>query len=174
TGSGEDREELASAHYAEPTFYRQVDSGSIVLTVERAHSPGVVVDTIPTTLLPNTEYSLLLYGKAGNGGLQLALLEDYTGRPSEGMGIVHVVNGYFRETLSATLGPVAYADLAYGSGSTFDEIPAGTHTVTVRNAGGGVLGTFDVSVAALDEVTVVVLGDEDLGVVFFPLYRDLD
>ncbi|MCB0344358.1 MAG: DUF4397 domain-containing protein [Bdellovibrionales bacterium] len=173
-GEGEERQVVQTARYAQPRFYSSIPSGSLDLRVERANTPGSVVKSFAGQFADQTEYTVALYGELEGSGLRVALVEDTTVRPEPGMSLVNVFNGYIENGISVSVGSVTFPDLKFGSFGGFKDVASGEAQVEVLRSDGVLLGSFLIELPSAGEATIAVVGSRDLGVRFFPVYKDLD
>lgn len=165
---------LTHAGYLEPNFYVSLDSGSQTLTLERAHSPGVVVNQTAAALKEKTGYSLLISGQVSHGTLQVTLLEEPLVRPEKGQGRVKLVNLLENGgTLALTAAGIALGPVPFRSASDYAIATAGPLTVTVQNNRGGVLAVTAIDVPERGDATVVIGGDNQQGVVIERTFQSL-
>ncbi len=166
---------LGSSRFSDATDYMPIDDGGHSLALTATNSPTSVVATLTGTFEPDTEYSLVLFGKADNGTFKVSLLPDQIARPEEGFASVRVIHSVANQgPVTVTAGTAVLPETAFGNANGFTTIPAGTTTFTVRNQAGGTLGTATAAVENRGEVTVLVSGDQTLGAFFVTLLTDLD
>ncbi len=171
-------EETAAAQtsrFAQPTSYVSADSGAQRLLLTYANSGGEVVRELLPTLVKNTEYTLFLYGSGETNSLQVAFLEDLVSQPVLGQGLVQVLHGYQGEgAIEVQVDNVPLATIHYGERSSFKEFSAGAHRFSVLDDDGDTITTAMYELPNQGELTLLVTGSRELGVVFTPIYFDLD
>lgn len=166
---------IQTARYAEATTYAPVNDGPITLSVERLNSPGVVLRNIQATLEKKTEYTLFVFGSAEGSNLNISLLTDNTERPEPGMAHLAVLNGYQGPgSIFAQSSDVVLGEVGFGSTSGFQLVASGPQTILVRDASGNALSSITTTIADRGELTLLVTGSSELGVLFTTLYNDLD
>jgi len=172
---GEQSEVLQTAGYGEPTVYKKVGAGDVLITVERAKTPTSIVGKITASLVDKTEYSVFVYGEARRATLTAVLLEDQIQQPVLGRANLRILNALEdvgEISLSGAGGSLG--GVKFGKASGFLDIASGPQTFTINSASGGNLGTMTLNVEDQSEVNIVVTGSTKLGVVFKPIYLDFD
>lgn len=166
---------IQTARYAEATNYIPVDDGPIAFSVERLNSPGVVLKNIQATLEKKTEYTLFVFGNTLENTLNISLLTDTTERPELGTAYLAVINGYEGPgSISAQSSDVVLGTVKYGSTSGFQVVASGPQTIAVSDGSGNPLSSITTTIVDRGELTLLVTGSRDVGVVFTTLYNDLD
>lgn len=165
-------ETLQSARFAELKNYVRTSDGATAIVVERANDPGVTVSTFGVTLKDKTEYTVFLYGEVSRGSFATRLLEDIVSRPEAGLANFQVLNAFQDGgEIVVTIAGKPLDSVAFGGTSGFIEVPSGPQTVTVS---GGASATLALDIPDRGEITLLVTGDRALGVLFTPVYTDLD
>ncbi len=157
---------LSHAGFLEQNFYVSLDHGPETITLERANSPGVVVNQTQATLAAKTAYSVLISGQVSQNTLQVTLLEEPIVRPEKGQGRVKIVNlleNGGRLAMAAT--GVALGPVPFRTSSDYATVPSGPLTVTITNERGGTLAVTAIDIPDRGDATVVMGGDNRQGVV---------
>ncbi|MBP9837223.1 MAG: DUF4397 domain-containing protein [Proteobacteria bacterium] len=165
-----------NAYFMGETFYQTTPKGPLNLLLERANSPGVVLNTLISDLKDKTEYSVLLTGQNANQRYAATLLEEPVLKPAAGKAVIqfiHALEGSGELTLvgSVTLGPVSFK-----ASSGFLEIPvplSGTESFNI-NSSSRTIATINVAVSDGSESTIVVGGSRNDGVIIPRVFRDRD
>lgn len=168
---------LQTARYSQATQFVEVEKGPVILKLEQANSAGMVISSVSTELADDTEYSLLVYGGTDDSSFNVALLSEPIERPDEGKGRLQLVNAYDRgvtATFENAEDSETISALSLGSSSGLRELTSGPQTVTIRNSSGSVIARRTVDLVDRTDVTLVVMGSKDLGVVFVSELLDLD
>ena len=168
-------QEVQSAAFSDVTYYTPVASGPVILTIERAHSPGVIITEFGTTLAEKTEYSVLALGDEQSGGTTIQLIAEPAERPAKGMARIQLVNAVggvtpiIAEGDGVSLGPVDY-----GQASGYITVPSGVKSLGVRPSWGAEMIRVTVALDSQGEATVLVTGSGGLGLTYAWVYPDLD
>lgn len=173
---GADTKILQSAKYSTEVFYAKVPSGDNLVVIEGVNAPQSVVFNSTVTLKPKTEYSVFVYGSSEGGAPTASLIEDTVLRPEAGRSLFRVMHGYQGHGAISVevVGAVSLDPVNFGAASAFVEIPSGPQTVVVRNSKGGELARLTIDALDRGDLSLVVTGATRLGVMFTPVYRDLD
>lgn len=165
---------LSHAAFLETNFYAAIGNGPQTLTLERAHSPGVVVNQTQAVLKDKTGYALLISGQVSKGTLQVTLLEEPLARPDSGQGRVKLVNLLENAgTIAAAGGGVALGPTPFRSASDYATLVAGPQTFTIKNSRGGTLAVTTIDVPDRGDATIVLGGDSNQGVIIERTFQSL-
>lgn len=171
----EQRSLIQTARFGEQKFYQQIDSGERAFSLERANSPGNIVVSGAQRFSENTEYTVFIYGSAGDNNLEVRILEDITSQAGDGVAFIRLANAVeSASSISATVGVTNVPAAEFGNYSAAVEIPAGIQTITVSNAAGASIATLTTEIPNRGEVTVLVAGDLREGFVVAKPFLDLD
>jgi hypothetical protein len=164
------------ARFAQGRFYVAVDDGQTALKLQRANTVGNAVSVFPGPLSKDTEYSILVYGSAKQGTFGTRLITDQTERPDAGKAYFRLVNSLEDSgTLTATiLSGSTVGTAAYSMASEFSLITSGVQTFEIYNSKGKLVDATTVTIPDRGELTLLVMGSTDLGVVVSTAYMDLD
>lgn len=167
---------LQDTSFAQATEYVPVDAGVHTFTVYRANSPAELLYAVPVDLKDNTEYTLFLTGSALRDTDRLTLRTDVVSRPEEGFALVQVYNSYEEGgRLSISVGGELLGPVPFAGTSGYVEVASGIQEFIVSEFNErGTLGRKTVVIADRGELTLLVSGSDDLGVVFTTSYLDLD
>ncbi len=169
-----DRSEFQTVDYNSETDYRGVSPGAHTISVAYKNEPDRVVSQFSTTFSEDTEYSLFLTGQARNGGLRTNIFEEVPALPDVGTARAQIYNSFDSSSgLSLDFAGSRSEGVGSGQKSEFFNIPVGPGQLLVRS-GGTVVKSISYDVPDQGEVTVMVSGSNDLGIVFAQVYRDFD
>ncbi len=164
---------IQKAAYAETTSFVRAEKGETIIQLQRANSPGVFFESIPTTLEEKTEYSIFVYGDFEIGNDRVALLAEPVEQPESGFARVQLLNGLGGASRLEIAGSGATGVARFGNTSGFLEVPFGPQTFTITESGFPIT-TVPVDIPDRGEATIVVSGSQTLGSTFTRVYLDLD
>ena len=166
---------VARTAFMDVDFMTPVKSGTQDVVLERGNSPGVNYYAAPMNFAPDTEYSLLLSGESSHNNFLVSVLEEPSVRPAEGSARIQLINlleGSGPLALHGT--SVAVGPVPFRLSSGYSDIGVGPQAFTVVNDRGGVLASFTADVADRGEVTIVLGGYTNQGVIVTRIFTDLD
>jgi hypothetical protein len=142
--------------------YMAVSSGQYTVAMRPAGSPASTPPSISTSFMisAGSNYTVASIGSATSR--QLKVLQDQTASAAGSKVLVRVLQASLKESeVTASVGSAAIAQqLAFGSASGYQSVPAGPTTVTFSSAGGNV--SMKVKLAAGSVHTLVAV-DESSG-----------
>ena len=169
-----DQSEFQIVDYNSQTDYRGVSAGTHTISLAYKNEPDRIVSQFSTTFAEDTEYSLFLTGQARNGGMQPSIFEEVPFQPESGFARAQIYNSFDSSSgLSLDFAGSSSESVGTGQKSDFFDIPVGSGRLLVRS-GGSVVKSIDYDVPDQGEVTVMVSGSNDLGIVFAQVFSDSD
>ena len=166
---------LQRARYADVTNFIPFEKGAQTLILDRANALGTTVANVPATLEKKVEYTLFMFGRAGRGTFNVALLADPVERPKTGRSRVQLLHGFEgRGPLNGSVGGVSLPAAVFSKAGGFVEVASGPSTITITDDDGRTVATVATELADRGELTVLVAGATDLGLSFVRLFNDLD
>jgi len=173
---------MQTARYAQAKDYVEVQDPNAPFVLETANTPGDIIMQLPTPLKQDTEYSIFVYGNVGDRSFSTILTEDVALRPDSGRALLQVRNAYHGSsviTATATGGEnglmnTSLGEINFGHGGRFIDVASGLQTVVIRNKSGRQIASVAVNIPDQGEAVLLVTGSSELGVVFTPVYTDLD
>jgi len=166
---------IQRAKFADLKGYAKLKPGEQTLVIERANSPGTIIQQFTATIEKKTEYTVLALGGNSSTSLAVQLIADPVERPEPGFGRFQALNALEGASgLTFTVDGTPIGPVNFGSRSAFVQLPSGAKSVTVSNSRGAQVARASFNLADRGEVTFVVTGSTGLGAVFSRVYEDLD
>lgn len=150
----------SQAVFAGNLGYGAVPKVAQTITLTRAFTPSVVLDSFDITVTSKERYSILFYGDNHTFGLRTRLIEDKVPETISGSA-VRVVHGATRAAgLSASIGGTPTDTIAFGQNSPYVSVPVGQVTITAARASdGAVVASLPATLAAGKGYTFLVAGE---------------
>jgi hypothetical protein len=128
---------LANVPYGLLSAYLTIAAGARNFKIQASTSPGAYVYDQNQTLAAASDYSLVAYSVQGTGSAGLIVLADNNLPPASGRAKLRLVNAASDATAYDAYVNFAklLSGLAPGQASTYQQLDAGTHTVTFTRAG---------------------------------------
>ncbi len=168
-------EYITKAAFMQPNFFGKLRKGPQTITLERAHSPGVIVGQIQRDFQRGMEYSVVLAGQVGRGTFNSTIIEEPIVRPEPGQARVQLVNLLENSSqLSMSGTGVALGPVLFRLASGYAVLSPGPQSFSITNSLGGVVAVPTVDIPNQGEATIVVGGDANQSVVIAQVYLDLD
>lgn len=166
---------LQTVRFAQVANFVRASEGAQTLIFTRANESTTTVTTVSQTLDPATEYSVLLYGTAGNNNLHTAVIADPVSRPEIGHSFFRFIHAYDGSGgLTVTIAGQTVGPISEGSATALIDIPSGEQTAVVKTTSGSQVASLTFTAADRGEGALVLAGSKSLAVRFKPLYQDLD
>ena len=166
---------LQRAKFGDVTSYVPIKSQGHVFSFLRANT-GAPVFSLNGTLEEETEYTLLLSGKNIDDTFKVSLIPEPVVEPEPGFARLQLINALVGSApMIAVVGSVSTPQAPFSLASGYVDVPSGLQqSVLVRTTTGRGVSSVLVDFADRGEITVVVGGDNSLGVVTTRLFADLD
>lgn len=169
--------DIQTSRYVEPQFFTSILEGvDVSIAVDRARSVGVSLTNITTDIVGGNEYTIFVYGSVMNDTERARLIVEPVVEPEDGFARVRIMNaleGSGGVVLESAGGLIEEAEMV-GDATDFVEIPAGPRTFFVRTDLGSPLGSVEIDLENRSELSVLVTGSLELGVVFVKTFVDFD
>jgi len=167
---------VQTARYVEPRFFSRIEEGQDVnIVIDRARSIGVGLTNFVTDIENGNEYTVFVFGSVSDDTATARLLVEPVIQPDDGFARIRILNALEGSggVVLETLGLVQEAE-SIGEATEFSEIPSGPRTLFVRTDTGSPLGSLEIEVENRSEISVLVTGSLELGVVYVKAYTDFD
>jgi hypothetical protein len=128
---------LANAAYGSVADYATLPAGSRSFRVEASSAPGAYLYDKSLTLNAGYDNSLVAYSIQGTGSIGVIALQDNNLPPASGKAKLRIVNAGSDDTAydAYVNGSTIVSTLVQGTASAYQELAAGTYTVTLTQAG---------------------------------------
>ncbi|MCC6221158.1 MAG: hypothetical protein IT291_07970 [Deltaproteobacteria bacterium] len=175
-GEGDKTRYVQTARYAESTRYVPVDAADqVLISLERANSPGVGRYEFRTNLAKGVEYTALVYGEVRGKGVNVGIREDVVQRPEEGTAFLSLFNSYIgTASINVTAGSSLLGSVKFGEFLPITALASGMSEVSVNDAQGVKIAALSLNMPDRGEVLLHLTGSKDLGVVFAVPLVDYD
>jgi hypothetical protein len=149
---------LHHVSYGTVSPYESVQSGGYTVAMRPAGKPASSPPVLSTSVTIKAGHAYTVAGMGPASGLRLQVLDDALSTP-HGRALVRIIQASLKQTrVTVTVGShVVTRNLAFGSATSYESVPAGTWHVHV--AGSSQTASSSVSLPADTTHTIVVLDD---------------
>lgn len=168
--------DVQTARFAQETIFTPIERGeNINIVVDRARSLGVNLARITSDITNGNEYTIFVYGSVGDGTETARLIVEEVRTPENGKTFLRLLNALEGSGGIVIEDATTILEAEHlGSVTDFLEVESGLRSFNIRTDLGQKLATLEIELENRSEVSVLVTGSLDLGVVYVRTFFDFD